>query len=81
MIGFISDSVTERDVGWQTRVVEEIDCNWLEIKIGGQRNCGFLGRPRGLRIKGTHTKYFHAWSYTQFSLIIYWYVETEMTCW
>ena len=76
MIAFISDSVTEgsrkamRSVGWETRVVEEMDCNWLDMKIGGQRNRGFLGRPQGYRIKGTHTR-FHAWNYTQFSKIIY----------
>ena len=76
MIAFISDSVNEgarkalRSVGWETRVVEEMDCNWMDIKVGGQRNRGFFGRPKGQRIKGTHTR-FHAWNYTQFSKLIY----------
>ena len=76
MIVFISEEVSEnavkalQSVGWETRLVEEMDCNWLDVKMGGDRNSGFLGRPRGHRIRGTHTR-FHAWNYTEFSKIIY----------
>ena len=76
MIALISDTVTEgtqralQSVGWETRVVETMDCDWLDIKMGGERNSGLFGRPRGYRIKGTHTR-FHAWNYTEFSKIIY----------
>jgi len=76
MIAFISESVSVgarnalRSVGWDTRLVEEMDCNWLDVKLGGERNRGIFGRPLGHRIKGTHTR-FHAWNYTQFSKIIY----------
>ena len=76
MIAFISEDVSEgsvkalQSVGWETRFVEEMDCNWLDHKIGGDRNSGVFGRPRGKRIRGTHTR-FHAWNYTEFSKIIY----------
>lgn len=76
MIVLISEAVSNgsrevlQRVGWNTRVVEELDCNWLDEKIGGDRNNGFFGRPRGHRIRGTHTR-FHAWKYTNFSKIIY----------
>ena len=76
MIAFISKSVSEetrnvlQSVGWDTRLVEEMDCNWMDVKVGGDRNSGLLGRPLGHRIKGTHTR-FHAWNYTEFSKIIY----------
>ena len=70
MIVFISEEVSEtavkalQSVGWETRLVEEMDCNWLDGKVGGDRNSGLLGRPRGHRIRGTHTR-FHAWKYTE----------------
>ena len=76
MVAFISVSVSEatrkalQSVGWETRVVEEMDCNWMDAKVGGDRNSGLFGRPLGHRIKGTHTR-FHAWNYTEFSKIIY----------
>ena len=76
MIVFISEAVSAsarrvlRSVGWDTRLVEEMDCNWMDAKVGGDRNSGFFGRPLGHRIKGTHTR-FHAWNYTEFSKIIY----------
>ena len=76
MIAFIAKSVSEdsrkslQNVGWETRLVEEMDCNWLDVKMGGNRNRGFFGRPLGYRIRGTHTR-FHAWNYTEFSKIIY----------
>lgn len=76
MIAFISVEVSEgavkaiQSVGWEARLVEEMDCDWLDAKIGGNRNSGLFGRPLGHRIRGTHTR-FHAWNYTQFSKIIY----------
>ena len=76
MIVFISEEVSTdavkalQNVGWKTRLVEEMDCNWLDAKIGGDRNSGLFGRPLGHRIRGTHTR-FHAWNYTEFSKIIY----------
>ena len=76
MIAFISAEVSEgavkalQNVGWETRLVEEMDCNWLDAKIGGDRNSGFFGKPPGHRIRGTHTR-FHSWNYTEFSKIIY----------
>ena len=76
MIAFISEEVSTgavkalQNVGWETRLVEEMDCNWLDAKIGGDRNSGLFGRPLGHRIRGTHTR-FHAWNYTEFSKIIY----------
>ena len=76
MIVFISEKVSEgarkalQRVGWETRLVEEMDCYWLDAKLGGDRNSGLFGKPLGHRIKGTHTR-FHAWNYTQYSKIIY----------
>ena len=76
MIAFIAESVSLgarkalQSVGWETRLVEEMDCDWLDSKLGGDRNRGFFGRPRGNRIRGTHTR-FHALNYTQFSKILY----------
>ncbi|XP_078347922.1 glycogenin-1-like [Oculina patagonica] len=76
MIAFVSERVSEgtrkvlQSVGWNTRLVEEMDCDWLDAKLGGDRNSGWFARPRGYRIKGTHTR-FHAWNYTEFSKIIY----------
>ena len=76
MIAFISESLSEttretlRSVGWDTRLVEEMDCNWIDAKLGKDRNSGFLRRSLGHGIRGTHTR-FHAWNYTEFSKIIY----------
>ena len=76
MIAFISENLSDttrevlRSVGWDTRSVEEMDCNWMDTKVGGDRNSGFFGRPLEHRIKGTHTR-FHAWNYTEYSKIIY----------
>ncbi len=76
MIAFISEMVSKatrkalQSVGWNTLLVEEMDCNWLDAKLGGDRNSGWFARPRGYRIRGTHTR-FHAWNYTEFSKIIY----------
>ena len=47
--------------------------DWLDDKMGGDRNSGLFLRPRGHRIKGTHTR-FHAWNYTEFSKIISMYM-------
>ena len=76
MIAFIAEEMSEgsrkalESVGWETRLVEEMDCDWLDGKLEGQRNQGIFSRPGGYRIKGTHTR-FHAWNYTQYSKIIY----------
>ena len=76
MVAFISETVSEgtrkalQSVGWETRLVEEMDCNWMDAKLGGDRNSGWFGKPLGRGIKGTHTR-FHAWNYTEFSKIIY----------
>ena len=76
MIALISRNVSKdtqkalQSVGWETRLVEEMDCNWMDAKVGGDRNSGLFGRPRGHRIKGTHTR-FHAWNFTEFTKIIY----------
>ena len=76
MIALISKDVSEntrkalQSVGWKTRVLEEMDCDWMDAKVGGDRNSGLFGRPLGHRIKGTHTR-FHAWNYTDFSKMIY----------
>ena len=76
MIALISRNVSEgtqnalQRVGWETRLVEEMDCDWMDAKVGGDRNSGLFGRPLGHRIKGTHTR-FHAWNYTEFTKIVY----------
>ncbi|XP_078346775.1 glycogenin-1-like [Oculina patagonica] len=76
MIAFVSEKVSEgtrkalQSVGWNTRLVEEIDCSWMDAKVGGDRNSGWFSKPLGHGIRGTHTR-FHAWNYTQFSKIIY----------
>jgi len=76
MMVLISGSVSEgtskalKSVGWEIRLVEEMDCDWLDEKLGGDRNTGLFGKPLGYRIKGTHTR-LHAWKYTQYSKIIY----------
>lgn len=76
MIALISEEVSNgsrkalRNVGWNLRVVEEMDCNWLDKKLDRNKNNGIFGRAFGSRIKGTHTR-FHAWNYTQFTKIIY----------
>ena len=76
MIALISGNVSKdtqkalQSVGWETRLVEEMDCNWMDAKVGGDRNSGLFGRPLGHRIKGTHTR-FHAWNFTEFTKIIY----------
>ena len=76
MIALTSGNVSKdtqkalQSVGWETRLVEEMDCNWMDAKVGGDRNSGLFGRPLGHRIKGTHTR-FHAWNYIEFSKMIY----------
>ena len=60
-----------RKVGWTTRLVDEMDCEWIERKLRVNRsNGGFFGISPGRRIKGTHTR-LHAWNYTEFSKIVY----------
>ncbi|PFX30635.1 Glycogenin-1 [Stylophora pistillata] len=76
MIALISDTLsmgTQRalqKVGWDTRIVEALDCDWLETKLGVTDYGGLFGRAQNHGIKGTHTR-FHAWNYTEFSKIIY----------
>lgn len=76
MIALISDTLsmgTQRalqKVGWDTRIVEAMDCDWLETKLGVTDYGGLFGRAQNHGIKGTHTR-FHAWNYTEFSKIIY----------
>ena len=76
MVAFISEDVSEatrealRSVGWDTRLVEEMDCKWMDAKVGLKRERSFFGRFLGHGIKGTHTR-LHAWNYTEFSKIIY----------
>ena len=50
MIALISGNVSKdtqkalQSVGWETRLVEEMDCNWMDAKVGGDRNSGLFGR-------------------------------------
>ena len=59
-MALISENVSKatqnalQSVGWETRLVEEMNCNWMDAKVGGDRNSGLFGRPLGHRIKGTH---------------------------
>ena len=59
MIAFVSEKVSEgtrkalQNVGWETCVVEEMDCDWLDAKLGGDHNSGWFGKPLGHRIRGT----------------------------
>ena len=68
MIAFVAGDVSSgarralRKLGWDTHEVESMDCNWMDRK---KRR-----RPSNRGIRGTHTR-FHAWSYTQYSKIIY----------
>ena len=68
MIAFVTEGVSPgfrsalTKVGWSLRVVEAMDCDWMEAKKGQQQtHSGYLG---------THTR-FHAWNFTQYSKIIY----------
>lgn len=67
-IMLISKDVTQKTrkalekVGWSTHEVEVLDCDWLDRKKGRP--------PLHSGIRGTHTRYL-AWSYTQYSKIIY----------
>ena len=73
MIALISERVSGtaakalQRVGWETRVVDELDCNWMDAELGGQANMDLFKKQR---IKGTHTR-FHAWKFTNYSKIIY----------
>ena len=57
-------------MGLEARLVEEMDCNWMDAKLGGDRDNGFFGRSLGKirKIRG-HTR-FHVWNYTECSKII-----------
>lgn len=77
MIALISKDVKDetrevlRKVGWTTRLVEEMDCDWIERKLRvDPSNGGFFQIGPGRRIKGTHTR-LHAWNYTEFSKVVY----------
>ena len=68
LIMFVSKDVTQKTrkalekVGWSIYEVESMDCDWLAREKGR--------RPYHNGIRGTHTRYL-AWSYTQYSKIIY----------
>lgn len=51
-----------RKVGWEVRVVEPLDCNWMNRQKGVP--------DQNLGIPGTHMR-FHAWNYTEFDKMIY----------
>jgi len=68
MIALVSDGVSKisqealQKVGFDVRVVEPLDCNWMDRRKGvAERN---LGLP------GTHMR-FHAWNYTEYHKIVY----------
>lgn len=73
MVALISDTLSTethralQKIGWDTRIVEAMDCDWLETKYNAIDYRAFTGEAG---IKGTHTR-FHAWNYTEFSKIIY----------
>ena len=68
MIALVSKDVSRgarkalERIGWETEIVESMDCNWMERKK--RRPTSNTG------IIGTHTR-FHAWGYTQYSKILY----------
>lgn len=68
MIALVSNTVTEisqealRKVGYEVKLVEPLDCNWMDRRKGW--------KPRNLGLPGTHMR-FHAWNYTQYEKIVY----------
>ena len=68
MIALVSDAVSEvgrsalSKAGYDVKVVEPLDCNWMDRKKGRkERNIGIIG---------THMR-FHAWLYTKYKKIVY----------
>lgn len=68
MIALVSDAVSDagkatlRKVGYEVKVVEPLDCNWMDRKKGRkERNIGIIG---------THMR-FHAWLYTKYDKLVY----------
>ena len=68
LIALVSNGVTESGrnalskAGYEVKVVEPLDCNWMDRKKGR--------KEQNLGIIGTHMR-FHAWNYTNFNRIIY----------
>eukprot|EP01137_Pigoraptor_chileana_P032002 Opistho-2@20693 len=68
MIALVTDGVSEdgrdalRAVGYDVRVVEPLDCNWMDVQLGREKS------NRG--IVSTHMR-FHAWNFTEYSTLIY----------
>ena len=68
LIALVSEGVSAngrdalKKVGYDVRVVEPLDCNWMDRR---------KGRPeRNIGIIGTHMR-FHAWNYTNFEKLMY----------
>jgi len=68
MIVLVSDGVSQssrdalKKVGFEVRLVEALDCNWMDRQKGM--------KERNLGLPGTFMR-FHAWNYTQYEKIIY----------
>ena len=68
MIALVSDGVSDAGksalskVGYEVKVVEPLDCNWMDRKKGR--------RERNIGIIGTHMR-FHAWLYTKYEKLVY----------
>ena len=68
MIALVSGGVSDAGksalvkVGYEVKVVEPLDCNWMDRKKGRkERNTGIIG---------THMR-FHAWLYTKYKKLVY----------
>ena len=68
MIVLVSNGVTVKTrealkaVGYEVKLVEALDCNWMDRQKGM--------KERNLGLPGTFMR-FHAWNYTQYEKIIY----------
>lgn len=68
MIALVSEGVSEAGkvaltkAGYEVKVVEPMDCNWMDRKKGR--------KERNLGIIGTHMR-FHAWLYTKYKKLVY----------
>ncbi|XP_066922720.1 glycogenin-1-like [Clytia hemisphaerica] len=68
LIVLVSDGVTPgtrealRKVGFEVKLVEALDCNWMDRQKGR--------KERNLGLPGTFMR-FHAWNYTQYKKIMY----------
>lgn len=67
-IALVSNGVSEAGrntlakVGYDVKVVEPLDCNWMDRMKGR--------KERNLGIIGTHMR-FHAWNYTEYDKLVY----------